>query len=88
MVHITESAGNLLSRPGNEEPQDFERQQVQYEDLTSDFDNKSIDFSKQFCSIYAARLAELKETLIPQVIANWGELYIVLLNRIIYLDKN
>lgn len=83
MVHVTESAGNLLSRPGNEEPQDFERQQVQYEDLTSDFDNKSIDFSKQFCSIYAARLAELKETLIPQVIANWGELYIVLLNRIL-----
>lgn len=74
---INESAGNLLSRPGNEEPQKLERKQVSYEDLTSNFNDKLIDFSKQFCSIYAARLAELRETLIPQVVAKWGELYTI-----------
>jgi len=81
MVHTTDgetSARNLLSKPGNEKPQEFERQQVQYEDLTGDFYHESIDFSKQFCSIYAVRLAELRETLIPRVVAKWGEFYIVL----------
>lgn len=75
MVHTKdESIENLPLRLGNENPQEFKRQDVQYEDLSSDFDSKSIDFSKQFCSIYAVRLAELRETLIPRVVAKWGEL--------------
>lgn len=74
MVYIIdESAGNLLSKPGNDEPQELKRQPVQYEDLTGDFDDKLIDFSKQFCSIYTVRLAELRETLIPRVVTKWGE---------------
>jgi len=77
---INESGENLLSRPGNKEPQKFERQQVPYEDLTSNFDDKLIDFSKQFCDIYAARLEELRETLIPRVVAKWGELYSTIFN--------
>lgn len=71
-----ESGGNLLSTPGNEKPQKFERQQVQYEDLTTDFNDKLIDFSKQFCHIYSVRLAELRAVLIPQVNAKWGKLCI------------
>lgn len=71
-----ESGGNLLSTPGNEKPQKFERQQVQYEDLTTDFNDKLIDFSKQFCHIYSIRLAELRAVLIPQVNAKWGKLCI------------
>ncbi|XP_071557072.1 DNA polymerase delta subunit 2 [Temnothorax nylanderi] len=78
MVNMSnDSAGDLLSKPGNKEPQELKRQQVQYEDLTSNFDDKLIDFSKQFCSIYAARLAELRETLIPRVVAKWGEVPIL-----------
>lgn len=73
MVNISNSAGNLLSKPGNEEPREFKRRQVPYEDLTNNFDDKLIDFSKQFCNIYAARIAELRETLIPRVAAKWGE---------------
>lgn len=72
-----ESGGNLLSSPGNEVPQKFERQQIQYEDLTTDFNDKSIDFSKQFCHIYSIRLAELREVLILQVIAKWGKIQIL-----------
>ncbi|KMQ90872.1 dna polymerase delta small subunit-like protein [Lasius niger] len=72
-----ESGGNLLSTPGNEKPQKFERQQVQYEDLTTDFNDKLIDFSKQFCHIYSVRLAELRAVLIPQVNAKWGKIQIL-----------
>lgn len=78
MVHKTdESAENSLSRSGNKklDPQEFKRQEIQYEDLTNDF-NDDIDFSKQFCHIYAVRLAELREILISQVIKKWGKLYI------------
>lgn len=78
MINLSnDSAGNLLSKPGNEEPQEFKRQQVPYEDLTNNFDDKLIDFSKQFCNIYAARIAELRDTLIPRVIAKWGKVKIL-----------
>ncbi|KYN39897.1 DNA polymerase delta small subunit [Trachymyrmex septentrionalis] len=78
MVHTTdESIKNLPSKLGNKNSQEFKRQDVQYEDLSIDFDSKSIDFSRQFCSIYAVRLAELRETLIPRVVAKWGNVQIV-----------
>lgn len=70
---------NLLSSLGNKNPPKFERQQVQYEDLTIDFNDKLIDFSKQFCHIYSIRLAELRAVLISRVIAKWGKLGIILL---------
>lgn len=86
MVNLNDSVGNLLSKPGSEEPQEFKRQQVPYEDLTN-FDDKLIDFSKQFCNIYAARIAELRETLIPRVVAKWGEfLYSVIFNEILQIN--
>ncbi|XP_014473267.1 PREDICTED: DNA polymerase delta small subunit-like [Dinoponera quadriceps] len=73
MVHkINKRAGKLLS-----EPQEFKRQRTQYEDLTADFKNNLVDFSKQFCHIYAVRLAELKETLIPRVTAKWDNVKIL-----------
>lgn len=56
--------------------QEFKRQKIQYEDLTNDF-NEKIDFSKQFCHIYAVRLAELRETLIPQVIKKWSKKFYI-----------
>ncbi|XP_072760075.1 DNA polymerase delta subunit 2 [Anoplolepis gracilipes] len=68
---------NLLSSPDNKEPQEFKRQQVQCEDLTTDFNDKLIDFSKQFCHIYSVRLAELRAVLIPRVIAKWGKVQIL-----------
>ncbi|KAL6429718.1 hypothetical protein ACFW04_007553 [Cataglyphis niger] len=68
---------NLLSSPGNEKPPKFERQQVEYEDLTIDFNDKLIDFSKQFCHIYSIRLADLRAVLIPRVIAKWGKIQIL-----------
>lgn len=84
MVNIINAAGNLLSRPGNEEPQEFQRQEVPYEDLTNNFDDKLVDFSKQFCNIYTVRIAELRETLISRVAANWGEfLYSVVFTKIL-----
>jgi len=87
MVHTTdESIKNLPSRLGNENSQEFKRQDVQYEDLSSDFDSESIDFSRQFCSIYAVRLAELRETLISRVAAKWGELYVLLMLRFLYTN--
>lgn len=85
MINLSnDSAGNLLSKPGNEEPQEFKRQQVPYEDLTNNFDDKLIDFSKQFCNIYAARIAELRDTLIPRVIAKWGVFYTMLFSTKFY----
>lgn len=71
---INEYATKLFSKPGNERPQEFERQQAQYEDLSGDFKDKLVDFSKQFCYIYTVRLAELREILIPRVAAKWGKL--------------
>ncbi|XP_029663497.1 DNA polymerase delta small subunit-like [Formica exsecta] len=68
---------NLLSSLGNKNPPKFERQQVQYEDLTIDFNDKLIDFSKQFCHIYSIRLAELRAVLISRVIAKWGKVQIL-----------
>ncbi|KAL0099709.1 hypothetical protein PUN28_019840 [Cardiocondyla obscurior] len=68
---------NLLSQPGNEEPKEFKRLEGSYKDLTDIFDDKLIDFSKQFCSIYSARLTELRETLVPQIIAKWGKVQIL-----------
>lgn len=82
MVNIINAAGNLLSRPGNEEPQEFQRQEVPYEDLTNNFDDKLVDFSKQFCNIYTVRIAELRETLISRVAANWGEVQILKLSEL------
>lgn len=74
MVHKTnERARKLLSRPENEKPQEFKRQQAQYEDLTADFKDKFVNFSKQFCYIYSVRLAELREILIPRVATKWGK---------------
>lgn len=74
MVHTTnESNENLLSSP---EDKEFKRLPVQYEDLTGDFDDKLNDF-KQFCNIYSVRLAELRETLIPRVVAKWGNVQIL-----------
>nr|XP_012227934.1 PREDICTED: DNA polymerase delta small subunit-like isoform X2 [Linepithema humile] len=63
------------------EVQEFKRQEIQYEDLTNDFNDK-IDFSKQFCHIYSVRLAELKEVLIPQVIKKWGKVKILKLAEV------
>jgi len=82
-----ESGENLLSSPKKEAAQEFERQQVQYEDLSIDFNDKLIDFSKQFCHIYSVRLAELKAILIPRIIAKWGKLCItVFYAKIFYLS--
>lgn len=82
-----ESGGNLLSSPGNEAPQKFERQQIQYEDLTTDFNDKLIDFSKQFCHIYSIRLAELRAVLISQVIAKWGKHCIIQFCKIFHFYR-
>ncbi|KAL6263557.1 hypothetical protein P5V15_006347 [Pogonomyrmex californicus] len=75
----TTNASNkdLPLRYEDEDSQEFKRQEAQYEDLTDTFDNKLIDFSKQFCSIYAARLAELRETLESRVVAKWGKVQIL-----------
>lgn len=75
---FNKSDRNLLSSPKKETAQEFERQQVQYEDLTTDFNDKLIEFSKQFCHIYSVRLAELRAILIPRVIAKWGKLCLTL----------
>ncbi|EFN75644.1 DNA polymerase delta small subunit [Harpegnathos saltator] len=79
MVHkINEHASKVLSKSESERiPQEFQRQHAQYEDLTADLKNKSVDFSKQFCYIYAVRLAELREILISQVVAKWGDIRIL-----------
>lgn len=78
VYNTTEFATKLLSKSGDEKPQEFKRQQAQYKDLTADFKYKSVDFSKQFCYIYAARLAELREILISRVTAKWSKLCVCL----------
>lgn len=90
MTPISNKSGeNLLSSPKKETAQEFERHQVQYEDLTTDFNNKLIDFSKQFCHIYSVRLTELRAILIPQIIAKWGKLCVTkFYAKIFYLSKN
>lgn len=78
MVHKTdESPRRILSKWENVKPLEFKRQQAQYEDLTADFKNKSVDFSKQFCHIYAVRLAELRDALVSRVNAKWSKLYVM-----------
>lgn len=67
------SSEKLLLKPETEDPLEFKRQITQYEDLSSCFTLDSVDFSKQFCHIYAIRLAELREILIPRVTAKWGK---------------
>lgn len=86
MVQTSESTGNLLLKPGNEKLREFQRQQVEYEDLTAEFNDKFVDFSKQFYHIYAVRLAELKEVLLPRVDAKWSKFCTH--NAIFYLYKN
>lgn len=73
MVYKTEGKDNeLFSTPGKEEQQVFERKRAPYKDLTEKFVNTRNDYSKQFAHIYAARLAELRDVLIPRVQAKWG----------------
>ena len=72
MVHKTDSGCNdLLAKPGNEKPSVFDRKEAEYKDLSKKFVNTRNDYSKQFAHIYAARLAELRDVLIPQVQAKW-----------------
>ncbi|XP_076663881.1 DNA polymerase delta subunit 2 [Andrena cerasifolii] len=72
MVHKTDSGCNdLLTKPGNEKPSVFDREEAEYKDLSKKFVNTRNDYSKQFAHIYATRLAELRDVLIPQVQAKW-----------------
>jgi len=81
MVNKTEdSVRELLSKPGNEKPQECKRLQAQYEDLTGNFYDVSNIFSMQYCHMYAIRLTELRETLLPRVKAKWGKLYITIMS--------
>lgn len=73
MLHETNGSSEKFLKSEIEEPLEFKRQITRYEDWTTDFTTKLVDFSKQFCHIYAVRLSELKEVLIPRVIAKWGE---------------
>ncbi|XP_054000613.1 DNA polymerase delta subunit 2-like [Hylaeus anthracinus] len=87
MVHKTnEESNELLTKPQNEKPQIFERKQGEYKDLSKKFVNTKRDYSKQFAHIYAIRLAELRDVLIPQVQAKWGNVPIVKLADLEKLD--
>lgn len=77
MVHKTKGGCNdLLTKSGNEKPSVFDRKEAVYKDLSKKFVNTRTDYSKQFAHIYAARLAELRDVLIPQVQAKWGTLFL------------
>ncbi|CAK9833422.1 DNA polymerase delta subunit 2 [Anthophora retusa] len=78
MVHKTEEGYNeLCMKPGKEKPPVFERKRAQYKNLSEKFVNTKNDYSKQFAHIYAARLAELRDILIPRVQAKWVNVPIV-----------
>ncbi|XP_076248291.1 DNA polymerase delta subunit 2 [Calliopsis andreniformis] len=87
MVHKTEEGSNdLLLKSENGKPPMFERQRAEYKDLSKQFVNTKNDFSKQFAHIYAVRLAELRNVLIPQVQAKWGDKPIVKLAELETLE--
>ncbi|KOC60112.1 DNA polymerase delta small subunit [Habropoda laboriosa] len=87
MVHKTEKEYNeLCVKPGKENPPMFERKQTQYKDLSEKFVSTPSDYSKQFAHIYAARLAELRDILIPRVQAKWINVPIVKLADLENLD--
>lgn len=81
-----EKSNNLYIKSEKENSQIFERKQAHYKDLSEKFAITRSDYSKQFAHIYSARLAELRDILIPRVQTKWGMLLTFLL-WIIYIIK-
>lgn len=81
-----DSANNLLVKPDDGKPQVFERKQAEYTNLSKKFVNTRNDYSKQFAHIYSARLAELRDILIPRLKAKWGTIPVVKLADLENLD--
>ncbi|XP_043261760.1 DNA polymerase delta subunit 2-like [Colletes gigas] len=78
MVHTNgEECNDLLMNSENKNLQVFERKQTEYKDLAKKFTSTKRDYSKQFAHIYAVRLAELRNVLIPRVQTKWGSVPIV-----------
>lgn len=50
----------------------MERKSIKYENLSKKFSNQSPDYSRQYCSIYKARLKEMEILLIDQIKRKWG----------------
>ncbi|XP_061933274.1 DNA polymerase delta subunit 2 [Apis cerana] len=72
-----EKSNNLYIKSEKENSQIFERKQAQYKDLSEKFAITRSDYSKQFAHIYSARLAELRDILIPRVQTKWENIPIV-----------
>ncbi|XP_078033799.1 DNA polymerase delta subunit 2 [Augochlora pura] len=78
MIHKTNEGGNnLFVKSDDGKPLVFRRQQVECTNLSKSYISTRNDYSKQFAHIYSIRLAELRETLIPQVKTKWGSIPIV-----------
>lgn len=87
MVH--KAGKTMIEESENEKPQVFEKKQAQYKDLSKKFVNMVNDYSKQFAHIYAIRLAELRNVLIPRVKAKWGIFcYLIFLYSYLYSFYN
>ncbi|XP_050302842.1 DNA polymerase delta subunit 2 [Anthonomus grandis grandis] len=56
-------------------PEQIERKCVKYKNCSKKFIQKSPDFSKQFCSIYLARLRDMEGLLVERVQQKWGDKY-------------
>ena len=50
----------------------YERLSAEYEDLSTKFNTKLGDYSKQFAKTYTARLTELSKVLAEKARAKWG----------------
>lgn len=54
-------------------PKVFRRKVADFHDDSSNLVVKSIDYSKQFCHVYAARINELREVLTAKTKGRWSE---------------
>lgn len=53
----------------------MERKIINYKNLSTKFSNQSPDYSRQYCSIYKARLTEMEKLLANEIERKWGPKY-------------
>lgn len=55
--------------------ENVERKCVKYENLSEKFLNQPLDYNRQYCSIYRARLKEMETLMMKQIERKWGTRY-------------
>ncbi|KAH0560763.1 DNA polymerase delta subunit 2-like [Cotesia glomerata] len=85
---MVKNYSSSVSIDSNKEPQVFTRDTVDYQDLGSNFLQKTKDYAKQFFYVYSCRLQELRSILEDKVSKKWPNIKILKLAELENLEDD